>query len=776
MTDFVSQFTQHLENLGYKVNGAISADDRVHRIKVNEDKTSSASYQLKIDANFAVGWFRSFRDGVTHKWHSSSNEKMSEDERKALKLKLKLEREQKEQERKKQALEATHKAEKIWDQAKRVDESHAYIIRKKIEALGARQYKGALVIPIYSEGQLKSLQFIDGDGSKKFLKNGEIQGGYCCIIFKNDSHDRIVLCEGWATGVSIRMATGLPVIVAFNASNLEPVAAAIRKKYPDSELIIAADNDAFTSIGNVGIKKGTEAAQTHGCLLCHPEFNDVSSKPTDFNDLHVLEGKEKVAEAINGAELVAPEPSEPNLPSNDNPSELDPPAFEDIPLEAYAEDAARMYDEETAKQSSLYTPVQHTAPDSNWRDLLILTDKGHLKPNSLTNIALILENDDRYRDLFCYDEFAKEKMLINCPPWDDPEKFKVRPVVDEDKTRLAIDLEIKKGLSPSPVNLKAALDSVILRKSRNPAVEYMNSLEWDGKPRLDTWLSYYLGCEEDDQNYLRMVGRRWLTAAVYRVFEPGTKFDHMIILEGKQGIAKSFALEKLATVYGRTYFDDTLKVTDLGSDKSVPKLQGILICELAEMSGLNRKDVSELKQSITVTRDRIVRKYANEASYYPRQFVFAGTINPLKGYLKDATGDRRFWPVSVGQVDLDALDQDKDQLWAEAVHAYRNKERIWVNEDERYFFEEAQTSRRAEDPWQGIVDTETKHLDRVRGEDMSEIWSALGVDKSKRDAFLDDRISKILAGLGFEWKRKQVGGTREYMWVRDKKAKKEELF
>ena len=183
-------------------------------------------------------------------------------------------------------------------------------------------------------------------------------------------------------------------------------------------------------------------------------------------------------------------------------------------------------------------------------------------------------------------------------------------------------------------------------------------------PRLDTWLITLSRHRQHD--YVRAVGARWLISAVARVFHPGAKADCALILEGPQGIKKSTALSVMA----QPWFTDRL--SDLGSKDAAMETKGVWIIEIAELDTMSRAEVSAIKAFMSRTHDRFRPPYGKRLVDLPRQCVFAGSINPEGGYLKDATGGRRFWPVVCGQIDIDALARDRDQLWAEARDRFRN--------------------------------------------------------------------------------------------------------
>lgn len=800
MTDFIAKFIDELHKSGYAPDDKIIADDKRRRIKVNKERKADLGYQLKIESDFAVGWFRHFRDGETIKFYARSGETLTAQEREAQQARIKAEREARDAQRAKEVELVADKAQRLWAQYGVVSPENSYIKRKNIDPIGAKGVRDLIVVPVYADGRLYSLQYINEAGEKRFLAGGRLEGGYASILFKNDSYDRIIITEGWATGVSIRMATGLPVIVAFNAGNLKRVSKYIRGKFPDSEIIIAADNDQFTAarehrdnlpkeykttagdaeewrewrekgwLYNTGVDKGREAALAVSGKIATPDFDKLESKPTDFNDLHVLDGLEAVKENIlTGATTVerkTENPAQDGGDGMDNPhvQDLSPPNFEHVPVDVYEEDLQREYSEEALEQIELYKKPDAQEYDPEWQEKMVKDKHGNLKPQSLVNLDLMLKNDPKFRDLFCYDSFACEKTVINCPPWEDDKDFKVRALTDNDNTRLAIELE-KKGLKPNLTTLSKIMESIVMQRKRHPAREYFSSLKWDGTERLDNWLQYYCGAEHDDDEYVRAVGRKWLVAAVARVFQAGCKFDHMLILEGEQNAGKSHILRELATFRGKEYFVEDMKISELGSDKAVPKYQGKLIVEIAELSGIRKKDSDELKQAITTQADRIVEKYKNNATDFPRQFVFAGTVNPRDGYLQDPTGNRRFWPVLCGKkIDVKAMANDKEQLWAEAVVRYKEGEKLYLEGDLYEKAQAAQEERRNIDPWVYTISEAVRNYEIIRISDMGMLWSALDLPMRQRDSNAQERMGKILSQMGYKYKRKQIHGVREMVW------------
>lgn len=765
----------------------IIADDKRRSYLLDGEKNASASYKLKIDGEFGVGYFKNFKTGETHAWHSKSSKKLTLEERAAIKRRVAAERAAQEAEQRKRYDEVAQECRKVWDAAPEAD-SHPYAIKKQVRMLGCRVHGDMLLVPMYKNGKISSLQRIWPNGDKRFWEDGEVTGAYAPLAEHGDDKSTLVICEGWADGVSIRMATGLPVVVGFTASNLGAVALSMREKYPRARLILAADNDAFTfrqgakrpadyreisgddprwedwrtggALQNVGIQAAQNAAVKIGAHVIWPEFPTTPERHKDFNDLHRLIGLDAVKLRILAA-VPASMDKVPDRGSADSYLDYDqesaPPPFDEIPIEAYEEEFQSLYELPAL-------PQDDAVDDESWRQRLYFNDKNQIVARSLQNIQLILENHKDFKGLICTDEFAHEKVVTRCPVWErEPARFKTREFRDEDVTQIASQLELM-NMYVNKANLTDVMNVVIQNERRNPAQEYFTRLVWDGVPRLNTWLREYCGCSRDNDEYLAAIGRKWMTAAVRRVFEPGCKFDHILIFEGRPDLGKSLMLKDLATIHGRAYFDDTIKASDLLlGDKVVPKLQGVLIIELAEMSGFKKMDKNAVKQVFTTTSDRIIPKYSNNPVTRPRQFVFAGTINPADGYLDDPTGNRRYWPAYCTRIDMEGIHRDKEQLWAEAVTLYRVGEKVWMDTPQlKRLAEEEQRKRNQMHPWQAEIEDLCGNR-RFIGE--KELWEGLFiVDRTKRTKQAAEDIGKIMAVLGYENRRKSLGGERVTGW------------
>jgi putative DNA primase/helicase len=316
----------------------MQADDKIHRFRLSGDKpkTQNGSYILRVDADgFAVGGCMNFRHNEWHKWHIKSNRKATDAERAAWRQKAKDAKAAQEHERAKEAKEAAERSRKIWADSEKSG-SNAYLDRKGFtaEGLGCRMSKGKVVVPMWSDGKVIGVQFIDGDGDKLFIKGTAKEGSYHAIKGEGDV---LIIGEGLTTMGAIHASIGCSVIVAFDAGNLKPVAKIMRKKYPEKRIVIAADGDQWTIPNgkrpegfddpagddprwsewreagldmNTGADKAAQAAVAIGgaMVVSPPIPADDPEKRTDWWDYWKSDGVEAVQKAFEAA-LREPEPS-----------------------------------------------------------------------------------------------------------------------------------------------------------------------------------------------------------------------------------------------------------------------------------------------------------------------------------------------------------------------------------------------------------------------------------------------------------------------------------
>jgi len=302
--------------------------------------------------------------------------------------------------------------------------------------------------------------------------------------------------------------------------------------------------------------------------------------------------------------------------------------------------------------------------------------------HSIMNLVLCFEIDENLQELFHYNEFNGSFEYSRDFQW--PERTKIikkgKRIEDEDIVFLRYYLAHNKQFQMGKEDIRDALIERADRKSYHPVKEYLDSLSWDGEKRLNQWLR--IGCGVDDNIYSQDVGRKWITAAVSRIYKPGIKFDHVLVLEGKENIGKSSALR----VLGNPWFTDSVSLIQKESD-IVAKMIGNWFIELAEMQGLRKQESEFIKGFISCQVDEQRLAFRRDPKKYYRQSVFAGTSNNM-AYLLDADGNRRFWPVLCTKIDITWLRENKNQLFAEAKNIYDSH--IWSEEEpwgEKLFLE-----------------------------------------------------------------------------------------
>jgi putative DNA primase/helicase len=302
-------------------------------------------------------------------------------------------------------------------------------------------------------------------------------------------------------------------------------------------------------------------------------------------------------------------------------------------------------------------------------ELLIRTQEGNPKA-LLANAITILRYHPQWENVLAFNEFSLYVATKKPAAW---QKQAGRNWTDYDDSMCADWLQHESILVTSRVAAEA-VQTVARENAFHPVKDYLNGLEWDRKPRLDHWLTTYLGAEASP--FTSAVGSRWLISAVARIFQPGCQVDHTMLLEGPQGIRKSTALRVLAS---DEWFAD--HISELGSKDSRIELHGKWILEMSEMDRVRRGELERVKAFLTARTDHFRVPYGRRAEDVPRTCVFAASVND-ETPLTDETGNRRFWPVRCGSINIPALTRDRDQLWAEAYKRYRDGVVWWLDSDE----------------------------------------------------------------------------------------------
>ena len=295
---------------------------------------------------------------------------------------------------------------------------------------------------------------------------------------------------------------------------------------------------------------------------------------------------------------------------------------------------------------------------------IILTKEGNPKA-CLANALLHLRH--QWKDVLAFNEFNLYVITKNPAPWQPKAGANWTDADDS----LCTEWLQRQGIMVATHVTAEAIQMVAREHSFHPVRDYLKSLTWDGMSRLDKWLISYLGAP--DTTFIRAVGARWLIAAVARVFEPGCQADHVLLLEGKQGIGKSSALRVLA---GDEWFTD--HISDLGSKDSRIELCGRWIVELAELDKVRHAERERVKAFLTERADNFRPPYGRRAQSISRGCVFAATTNDFES-LTDETGNRRFWPVRCSVINVSGLKIDRDQVWAEAYKRYSEGAAWWID-------------------------------------------------------------------------------------------------
>ncbi|CAI8809211.1 putative DNA primase/helicase [Pseudomonas donghuensis] len=576
-----------------------------------------------------------------------------------------------------------------------------YLDRKQIVGFKVRYAPrtGAFLVPMQNaQDQIVGLQVIYPDKQestgrdKSYWPAGMAKDGAFHLIGGHpEPGEPVLVCEGYATGASLHMATSEAVAVAFDAGNLLAVAKLMRERFPGRPIILCRDDDWKTTRPNgdpwnPGEEKANNAALVVGGQVVAPIFSgEREVKWTDFNDLHCAEGLEAVRRQVMAV--------------------IKPPAA------------------------------------GGWKDMLARSESGALIAH-MQNVELILSNDERWAGVIGYSAFSSKIVKLRAAPYGgEPGDWS-----DIDDTRVMKWLAQQYNLRVKATHVIEAVSVVAHDNAFHPVREYLGKLEWDRVPRLGVWLHKILGVTLND--YSAKVGKRWVISAVARVMRPGCKADTVMILEGAQGAGKSTAM----SILGGQWFMDT--PFTLGDKDAFQAIRGKWIVELGELDSFNKAESTKAKQFFSASTDTYRESYGRRTSDVPRQCVFVGTTNQDE-YLKDATGNRRYWPVACTKVDLDKLREVRDQLWAEAMFCYLAGDIWWVTREEEEMFSKEQEERFVVDEWEGPI------LEWLEASQIGEtttggelLSQALKLDSGHWGKPEQMRVGAIMHRLG--WRRKRM--------------------
>lgn len=414
-------------------------------------------------------------------------------------------------------------------------------------------------------------------------------------------------------------------------------------------------------------------------------------------------------------------------------------------------------------------PVAETPETVDWRQKLKVTDKGAIA-QTIENVVTILRHDPKLKGCLALNEMEHNIVTRKDLPWRKVEGDS--QWVDADDAALRYYLERMYGIA-SKDRIFDAVNVVASENKYHPVRDYLDACTWDGVARVETLLVDFLGAE--DSKYTRAVTRKALVAAVARIYRPGCKFDYMLTLRGRQGLGKSALIGKL----GGRWFSDSF--TTMQGKDAYEQVQGVWLMEVGELAGMRKAEAETIKLYTSKQVDRFRPAYGRRLQEFPRQCIFIGTTNETQ-FLRDTTGNRRFWVVDTPNDPTrnmweELTPETVRQIWAEAVHWYRQGEALYLPRELEAVAREVQEAYEEENPRAGIIadylerllppgwetmdlyarrqflEGETEGVTRRSTVCILEIWAeALNGNPDKLDRYAIKEIRDIMAGLP-EWRR-----------------------
>ncbi len=712
--DIISAFSQAMAEMGLRTDDRIVGDSDLHRFQVDGDprNTRNGWYVLHMDG-LPAGEFGCWKRGINATWCAKKQNELTPGEWSEVTARIERARaERAERERMKHEATAAE-AMRIWNEAAPVEgQGHPYLQRKGVNAHGLRigiwpTGVQALLVPVQdANGKMTSLQAIFANASptigrdKDFLAGGKKRG--CFFQIGNASATgTVVLCEGYATGASIHEATGLTVIVAFDAGNLKPAAHELRRRWPACEIVVAADNDRWTVptaenphvMENPGVTHARELVEALPVRtrLCIPEFSSLDGKPTDFNDLAKLDGLAAVRQQILA---VIPAPAE---PANDNQ-----PA---VPMDG------------------LVAPFGFPHVSEKGQPL-----------NTVENLAYMM---GEYGVTARYNQIRKQ-VELDIPG---------RNYTADNRANCGL-AELGSLCARNRMPRSDLADYVKLIADANaysPVCEWITSKPWDGVPRIQQLLDTITTTA--DAALKNALVYRWLLSAVAAAFMPhGFESHGCLVLVGAQGAGKTTWFRRLMPQgMGLVLVGAML---DPNNKDTVTNAVSHWLVELGELDATFRKaDIARLKAFITLATDKLRRPYDRIESEYQRRTVFCASVNE-SNYLVDDTGNRRWWTVPVAGINYQH-DLDMQQVWAELLVHHQRGEQHWLTAEENAALGALNGEHEAIDPVEEQIlrtfNWAEYNLLQPREMTATEVLVAIGYDKPNKAAAT--HASKVLRKL-----------------------------
>ena len=385
---------------------------------------------------------------------------------------------------------------------------------------------------------------------------------------------------------------------------------------------------------------------------------------------------------------------------------------------------AQLFSDKKQEAMADFETQDTTEDDTSWASKLKVTAKGGLE-QSIGNAVIVLTNDPELKNRIAYDEMRANIIVTADLPWRKIGNKKWSEWTDTDDAALRLYME-QIGIQGKD-RIFDAVNNVAMRNKIHPVRDFVEQVEWDGKPRVESLFIRYLGAS--DTTYTRTVTRKTLTGAIARIYNPGVKFDYTLTLRGRQGVGKSSILHKLAG----EWFSDS--ITTMQGKESFEQLQGVWIMEVGELASMKKSDIETIKGFLSKTNDRFRPAYARRTQDFPRQCIFIATTNETL-FLRDQTGNRRFWVLDLPDTPreqwADLTDAEVHQIWAEAKYYYDNGETLYLDTEMEKEAARIQESFMEEDSRVGIIED---YLER----DLPKEWANMDL-LDRRDWLASDCI------------------------------------
>lgn len=411
-------------------------------------------------------------------------------------------------------------------------------------------------------------------------------------------------------------------------------------------------------------------------------------------------------------------------------------------------------------------PYAARAEHINWQSNLSIDTDGNLIKKSANNVKWFLRGHRDLAGLFAFNELDRAVYITRPAPWHRKNgPFRARRISDDDAFEVQAWLDRHQKLTPNKDMVHAGIDNAAAVNQFHPIREYLDALKWDGTRRvqggtdLEPFAITYL--DSQPAPIFNIFMTKFLIGAVARVMRPGCMVKTMPVMEGRQDLFKSTFVRALATLDGIEYCTDN--IGDITREQNIMLTHGKWLIEISELAAIKRTDVEPTKAFLSRTVDTYRAPFARKPIDVPRQFVMIGTHNPSGwGYLKDPTGNRRYWPVPVGKIDIDAVRRDAPQIWAEVVELYRSGMKWWLSDEECEMADALTEAREVEDPWgmkiDGILYDKTGQALEI-----AEVISAMGLPVGQSDEVAAKRVAQHLAKRGYVSQR---DAGKRTVWVR----------